>query len=96
MDVQEKTAVVLELMQKLHYLNTDFRERAMLDFGIEGADANLDWLYARLTAALIEQSTLISLLVDKGLITNDEYFDRLIARYKEETEGTEYSQVIIA
>lgn len=86
MDVHEKVTSTLEAMQELHEILCHLRQVNLYDMGVEDTKMTLDWLYARLNTALIEQTTLVSLLVEKGVFTDDEYFDKLSDAYREKIE----------
>lgn len=68
-----KADEVLAEMQELHWrLKAIYEDSGAIDPSDQ---------YGRFNTALIEQMTLVALLVEKGLIGEDEYFDRLLAAY---------------
>lgn len=71
---ETKADRVLELMGRLH-------DKFCAQFSDPQLRLDAEYTFGRTMTACVEQMTLVALLVDKGIITNDEYLDALIMAY---------------
>jgi hypothetical protein len=71
-----KADQVLAAMEELHW-----RRKVIYE---DGGQYEPSDIHARLMTGMVEQMTLIDLLIKKGLLTEDEYFDALLDAYGKE------------